>query len=119
MNRRRVGTLYERSAGVYLLKQGYEILEFNYRCRAGEIDIIAKENGYLVFVEVKFRRGTGCGDPLEAVDKYKQRTISRVAMHYCQTHALTGHTSCRFDVVAVRGEEMQVVKNAFEYCGYR
>ena len=50
-----MGTAYEKLAGVYLEQQGYEILEYNYRCRMGEIDIVARQGGYLVFVEVKYR----------------------------------------------------------------
>ena len=50
-----MGTAYEKLAGAYLEQQGYEILEYNYRCRMGEIDIVARQGGYLVFVEVKYR----------------------------------------------------------------
>ena len=54
-NNRETGSHYERLAGAYLEQEGYEILEYNYRCKTGEIDIIAKEAGYLVFCEVKYR----------------------------------------------------------------
>lgn len=117
MNKRAVGTAYERQAGAYLLGQGYEILQYNYRCRQGEIDIVAKEGGYLVFVEVKYRRGQGSGAPAEAVNWKKQRAISRTALFYCLSHGYGGTTPCRFDVVSVLGEEVRVIKNAFEYAG--
>lgn len=117
MNRREIGTAHEREAGAYLAEHGYEILEYNFRCRTGEIDIVAKEDGFLVFVEVKYRRGQGSGDPLEAVDGRKQRVISRTAAYYCYTHGYGEATPCRFDVAAVRGTEIEIVKNAFEYCG--
>ena len=55
MNKRQLGTVYEQKAAAYLQQQGYEILECNFRCRIGEIDIIAREGEYLCFVEVKYR----------------------------------------------------------------
>lgn len=118
MNRRAVGTAYEKQAGAYLVGQGYEILEYNFRCRIGEIDIIARDGAYLVFVEVKYRRSTENGSPLEAVDRKKQRIISKVATYYCLTHGYGETSPCRFDVVAILGEEISLVKNAFEYAGY-
>jgi putative endonuclease len=117
MNKRALGTAYEKAAGAYLKEQGYEILEYNFRCRFGEIDIVAKDGAYLVFVEVKYRQGTAAGTPLEAVDYKKQRTISRTAVRYCCTHGYRENTPCRFDVVAVLGQEMKLVKNAFDYQG--
>ena len=72
-----MGTAYEKLAGAYLEQQGYEILEYNYRCRMGEIDIVARQGGYLVFVEVKYRADNAAGNPLEAVTSAKQRTISK------------------------------------------
>ena len=81
-----MGTAYEKMAGEYLKTQGYEILQYNFRCRMGEIDIIAKDHGYLVFIEVKYRRDKSCGHPAEAVTPRKQRTISKVASYYLLTH---------------------------------
>ena len=83
MNKRAVGTAYEKLAGEYLRQQGYEILEYNFRCRMGEVDIVAKDGEYLVFVEVKYRSSGRSGSPLEAVDRRKQRIISKVASYYC------------------------------------
>ena len=83
MNRRKEGAYYENLVAEYLKTQGYEILEKNYRCRIGEIDLIAKEGETLVFVEVKYRRSSEAGDPAEAVDYRKQKKISRVAEYYC------------------------------------
>ena len=100
-------------------QQGYEILEYNYRCRMGEIDIVARQGGYLVFVEVKNRRDGQTGDPLEAVDRAKQRRISRTAQYYCLTHGYGETPPCRFDVAAVLGTdgEVRLVRNAFEFQG--
>lgn len=118
MNKRAVGTAYEKRAGAYLEQQGYQILEYNFRCRSGEIDIVARNGSYLVFVEVKYRRDTGSGSPLEAVDYKKQRIISRTASYYCLTHGYGETTPCRFDVVAVLGEEIRIIENAFDYIGW-
>lgn len=117
MNKRAVGTDYEKRVGAYLKEHGYQILEYNFRCRCGEIDIIAKEGKYLVFVEVKYRRTEGTGNPLEAVDRRKQKTISNVAMFYLASHGLGEETPCRFDVASVLGGDINLIKNAFEYCG--
>lgn len=73
MNRRKEGAYYENLVAEYLKTQGYEILEKNYRCRIGEIDLIAKEGETLVFVEVKYRRDDKMGNPKEAVDRKKQK----------------------------------------------
>ena len=74
-NNRRTGTGYERKAGAYLESLGYKIVTYNYRCRLGEIDLIAKEGETLVFVEVKYRRDDKMGNPKEAVDRKKQKKI--------------------------------------------
>ena len=115
INKRETGTAYEKCAGTYLEKQGYQIIEYNFRCRQGEIDIIARDGEYLVFVEVKYRTDSRTGNPFEAVNRQKQRTISKVASYYCLTHGYRTDTPCRFDVVAILGEQMEVLKNAFEY----
>lgn len=115
MNKRAVGTAYEKQAGEYLKELGYEILEYNFRCRIGEIDMIALDGEYLVFLEVKYRASAGSGSPLEAVNGKKQRIISKVAAYYCLTHGYDETTPCRFDVVAILGDEISLIKNAFEY----
>ncbi len=115
-NKRQIGTEMERLAGAYLEKNGYEIIEYNYRCRQGEIDIIARDGEYLVFCEVKYRSSEKNGTPLEAVDYKKQRIISRCALFYI-TRKHCAHLPCRFDVVSVTDKEVQILKNAFDYIG--
>lgn len=117
MNKRAVGTAYEKQAGEYLMQQGYEIVAYNFRCRYGEIDMIARDGEYLVFVEVKYRKNAESGSPLEAVNAKKQYIISRVASYYCLTHGYGESTPCRFDVVAILGDEISLVRNAFDYAG--
>lgn len=113
-NRRQTGARYEQMAGKYLERQGYEILEYNYRSRNGEVDIVAKQEEYLVFVEVKYRKDEGKGYPLEAISLVKQRTICKCAVSYMREHHL-GHMPVRFDVVGILGERIQVIPNAFDF----
>lgn len=115
INKRREGMRYEQYAAAYLKERGYHILEMNYHCRIGEIDIVAEEGGYLVFVEVKYRSGLLEGMPEEAVDKRKQKMISRVALCYCMKHGYAEDTPCRFDVVAILKDQVHLIQNAFEY----
>ncbi len=115
-NKRKVGAQYERVAGAYLEEKGYQILEYNYRCRLGEIDLVLKDGGYLVFCEVKYRRDTASGHPSEAVDIRKQRAISRCAMYYLMEKGCAD-VPCRFDVVSIENQKITVVKDAFEYVG--
>ena len=111
-NRRATGAGYERAAGAYLEQAGLEVLEYNYRCRAGEIDLIARDGEYLVFCEVKYRENDRLGAPLEAVDERKQRTIFRCAMFYLTEHHIQD-APCRFDVIGIEGTEVTYIKNAF------
>lgn len=113
MNRRQVGTAYEAVAAEYLAAHGYRILERNFLSRRGEIDLIAREGEYLCFVEVKYRRNGDCGSPLEAVNAHKQRKILQAARYYLMLHGLGMDTACRFDVVAVEGEKITLIRNAF------
>lgn len=115
-NKRSVGSMYEKLAGAYLEKEGYEILEYNMRCRAGEVDIVARDGAYLVFVEVKYRANLECGNPLEAISVTKQRTLSKCALSYLKKHRMWD-VPVRFDVVGILGEEITLIQNAFEFCG--
>ena len=115
-NQREKGAFWEQKAGEYLQSMGYEILEYNFRCRTGEIDIVARDGVYLVFCEVKYRGGTASGYPSEAVDHRKQKVISRCALYYLMKHGNT-EIPCRFDVVSVLDGDVQIIKNAFDYTG--
>ena len=75
MDTRAIGTVGEDTAVGYLKKHGYKILERNFNCRYGEIDIIAQHGDYCVFIEVKSRNSLACGRPIEAVKPYKQSRI--------------------------------------------
>lgn len=115
-NNRKIGSDYEKIAAAYLKQQGFFLLEQNFYSRCGEIDIIAKDGRYLVFVEVKYRSSTSCGDPLEAVNAKKQKHICRTAFYYCVSRGYPDTTPCRFDVIAISGDGGVVhVKNAFMF----
>jgi len=116
-NRQQFGKESELLAVRYLKKNGYKILEQNYRNKIGEIDIIAKEKETLVFVEVKARKTHIFGNPKWAVTPKKQRKISMVALYYLKITKQT-HVKARFDVVALSSltdnPQIEIIKNAFE-----
>jgi len=116
MNRRRKGALWEAETARHLEEAGYEIVERNYRTRAGEIDLIARKGRVLAFVEVKMRSSEAFGHPEEAIDSRKQKKIIEIAQHYLAEHPYPDH-DIRFDVVAISGEgphrRMRHLENAF------
>ena len=113
MNNIALGIYGEKLALKYLKKQKYKILEKNFRCALGEIDIVAKDGGFLVFVEVKTRSSNAFGEPMEAVDFYKQRKLSKLAVYY-QKLKRKLDVPVRFDVVDIVGEQITLIKSAFE-----
>lgn len=117
MNTRQIGAKKEEMAAKYLQQNGMEILERNFRNRQGEIDIIGRHEGYLVFVEVKYRSNTRQGYPAEAVDFRKQRQICKVADYYRMIHGLGEQTKVRYDVIAVVRDEITWIQNAFYHMG--
>ena len=108
----------EKIAAVYLKKNGYEIIEINFRCPIGEIDIVAKEKNDLVFVEVKTRKSIDLGYPEQAVGMRKQKKMSQLALWYMQKRKIAD-TNARFDVVAItlipEKNEVKLIKNAFDF----
>ena len=88
----------------YLKKKGYKILETNYKNKVGEIDIIAKDKKYIVFVEVKARMSGAFGHPFEAIDEIKQQKIHSVASLYMVKNHKYG-SLCRFDAISILGLE--------------
>jgi putative endonuclease len=118
--RQSLGKIGEDLACGELERRGYAILARRYRRRGGEIDIIAREGGTLVFVEVKARDGSEFGDPMEAVTMFKRRRIVHAAMDYLMRH-VGGECACRFDVVTIQiaaAEPLiEVIQNAFDASG--
>ncbi|MFO7558895.1 MAG: YraN family protein [Desulfobacterales bacterium] len=99
-----------------LKKEGYKILERNYRTRLGEIDIIAEDGEVITFIEVKARKSESYGTPQHAVTPIKQKKISMVALSYLKEKNQFGKRA-RFDVVTINPEssnKVSIIKNAFD-----
>ena len=116
-NKRKKGSAYEDLAAKYREDNGFKILERNFFCKFGEVDIIALEEGYLCFIEVKYRKAVSSGNPFEAVDIRKQRHISSAFDYYIMTHPKMSRFEIRFDVVGILDKDISIVRNAFSYCG--
>ena len=114
---RSVGTWGEAQVANYLRGKKFRLVAHSYHCRFGEIDLIVQDGRYLVFVEVKYRKDSNTGFPEEAVDYHKQMKISRTAQEYLLRKELPETTPCRFDVVAVCGNNIHHIRNAFD-CAY-
>ena len=114
------GAWGEEQAARYLSKHGYRVLEKNYLVRGGEIDLIAENREYLVFVEVKLRKNADFGEAKEFVGYGKQNRVRLAAMHYLSEHETD--LQPRFDVIEIYGErgtpyrklEIHHIENAFE-----
>jgi putative endonuclease len=107
-----VGATGEDRAVAHLVRNGMRIVERNYRCRLGELDIVARDGDVLVFVEVRSRRNDEFGSALEAVHWQKRRKVARIAMVYLA--ARKPRFSCaRFDVIAITGDELVHIKDAW------
>ena len=115
LSNRAVGSLKENLAVEYLLENGFEILDRNYYNRHGEIDIIAKKNEIVSFVEVKYRKNILSGRPEEAVSVKKQIKISKTAHYYIYTHNMYNKYQFSFDVLAIEGENIRYTPNAFDF----
>lgn len=109
---RAVGTYYEGEAAKYLLHLGYKILERNYRCKLGEIDLIAQKDAYIIFIEVKYRKSSLYGLPREAVNYHKQQRIKKVASYYMYC-LLKEECLCRFDVIEIINHQIVHLQSAF------
>lgn len=108
----------EGLAASYLIKQGYKIIEKNYRTKLGEIDIIADDNGCTSFIEVRSKNTPEFGLPEDTIHKRKQAQITKAALAYIKKFHLE-NVSCRFDVVCIDNVDMnfpeiRLIKNAFE-----
>ena len=115
--KQKLGQRGEEMAAAYLQQQGYRILERNWRCPVGELDIVAREGEILTFVEVRARRGDRFGTPEESITPAKQARLVELAQTYMQEKGLTDQ-SWRIDVVAVeidrggRAKRLNLIQNA-------
>ena len=120
INKRQFGLEKEALAARFLQSKGVRILQRNFQCKLGEIDLIGQHGKFLVFIEVRYRTNIIFGSPLETVDKFKQAKLIRSARFYLAMIDGSVHLPCRFDVVGiVKGDheishEIEWVRNAFE-----
>lgn len=108
------GEAAERRAAAFLERHGLTLLETNYRCRFGEIDLIMRHGAETVFVEVRMRRHNSFGGAAASITPQKQQRLRATALHYFATH---GERPCRFDVVlvnALEGGTLEWIRNAIE-----
>ncbi|XOV84308.1 MAG: YraN family protein [bacterium] len=121
MPQQKKGLLGEQAALDHLLAAGLTLVELNYRCRLGEIDLIMQEpsalGSTLVFVEVRYRNTQQFGGAAASVNPTKQKKIIRAAQHFLKTHTRLGKQPARFDVVALTGKpedpELRWIRQAF------
>ena len=119
MKRREVGVLGEQVARSFLEQNGYDIVETNYRCPEGEIDVIARLRDVLIFIEVRTRRGTGTGTPEESITPLKKRRLVATAEHYGQNREGLP-AARRIDVMAIemkrdgRVSRIELIENAVD-----
>ena len=104
---------YEIKAAKYLEKNGYKIIEKNFYSSHSEIDIVAIDKNYIVFIEVKYRKNNKKGSPLESVNYKKRNRIIKGAKYYLHKYYYNQDVEVRFDVVSIEGEDITIIKDAF------
>lgn len=102
----------EERAALFLMRAGYRIVERNFRSKLGELDIVARDGGVLVFVEVRSRGGDLHGNAVEMVNIHKQRKVTRVAWSYIARRR-PSFSSARFDVIGITGDDLVHIKDAW------
>lgn len=108
-----LGQIYEKKAEAYLIEQGLKLVVRNFRCKLGEIDLIMQDQQKLVFVEVRFRTSNDFGGSAASVSRGKQKHIIRTAQYFLKCTYVNRPPMCRFDVVALKGDNIKWIKNAF------
>lgn len=120
-NNKIFGAFGESLAADWLAENGYRVLDRNFSCKAGEVDIIAMQGDTVVFIEVKTRSSDRFGLPSEAVSVAKQRKLVKTALYYLQKKRLLDYM-CRFDVMEIIADEennsrINLIEDAFRYSG--
>lgn len=116
MNSRAIGREWESEALKRLEAAGLKLLDRNYRCRAGELDLVLRDGDSVTFVEVRFRRRADFGSGAESVGHSKRRRLIAAAQHYLQRHPVLADLPCRFDVVAIgpgANPQIEWIRDAF------
>ncbi|MDR0578933.1 MAG: YraN family protein [Candidatus Accumulibacter sp.] len=108
----RAGQEAENLAARFLERRGLAVIARNHRCRGGEVDLICRDGGTLVFVEVRLRRGGGFGGAAASITPAKQRRVALAARHYLATTGRHG-PDCRFDCVLLDGKNVEWIRDAF------
>ena len=106
------GAEAEQAAANYLIGRGLKLVERNFRCRGGEIDLVMRDGPTLVFVEVRARTGSGYGGALESITALKQARIVLAARHYLARHGQDA--PCRFDAVLLQDGRLEWIRSAFD-----
>lgn len=118
INTQTLGKHAEETACRYLTDNGLRLIEKNYKCRRGEIDLVMQDNDYIVFIEVRYRRNDRFGSGAESVAGRKQQKLILTALHYLQTHRNTARSASRFDVISIQGRHdkagIEWIQNAFQ-----
>ena len=112
MNTRVIGSLQEDLAISYLEENGFEILNRNFKCKIGEIDVIAKKDNVIRFIEVKYRKGNVAGGAFYAINNKKLIKISKIAEFYIMTHNLTD-SMFSIDALIIENENITYLENIF------
>lgn len=107
-----IGVAAEQKAADYLVRHGLRLLERNYRCRGGEIDLVMREGAQLVFVEVRARAASRFGGAAESITLAKRARVILAARHYLAHRGVDAH--CRFDALLLDGERIEWIRGAFE-----
>jgi putative endonuclease len=117
LSRLLIGRSGEQSAERYLRSKGLHLVARNHRCVQGEIDLVMRDGETLVFVEVRRRKSTDYGSPLETVSAAKQRKVIAAAQHFIASQKISSRQALRFDVVGIvsdgAGDTIEWVRNAF------
>lgn len=115
MNKREIGSIKEQQCVTFLEESGINVIDKNYRCKLGEVDLIGKEGNTYIFFEVKYRSTADYGYASEAVNITKMKKICRVCDYFRMCNNLNDYTPFRFDVIAFDGDKIDWIRNAFDY----
>ena len=111
---RATGDRFESAARNFLAARGLRLVQANFLCRHGEIDLVMRDGDAIVFVEVRYRRGSAFGGALASVTLAKRRRLISAAHIWLAGRPYDARRPCRFDVVAFDGDRVEWVRNAFE-----
>lgn len=114
LEKQETGRIAEEEAESYLIEQGLQLIQRNFRSKTGEIDLIMRDKDSVVFIEVRCRKSMLFGGAAASVDRKKQMKLIRTAQYYLMSHVAYANKPCRFDVVAIqKDQEIDWIKNAF------